>query len=511
MSLRNLPSMPEAAAEDSVSTPWQRLNPKMIIVRPLHDAVNLIPVLLIYLVLGEGGGQRLIWSGAAIAALVIYGLLHWLLTKYRITDEQVQLHTGLISRKHLAVRNDRIRTVETTAKFGHRLFGLEALRIGTGQQVKEHHDELKLDAISKAEAERLRWALLRRKSAAHPSTGHERAALAAQEGVELARLRRSWLRMAPLTLTGLTAVVAGFGILFRVLNEINVDDSGTGAYQWLYRKVSGTSLVTDIIVVLVAVVLIVVVGGLLGYVLQFWNYRLTREPDHTVRIKRGLFTARAISIEEAKLRGVLIRESPLLRLAKGARTDVISTGMSKRNESAMLVPPAPRVEGEAIGNAVLRTERPPTATPLVRHPKVALRRRMVRSLAPAVIIVVGLLLASLTGGLPSWPWQLSLVSLPIAALLGWDRYRSLGHALTPHYLVARSGSMPRGTAALQRTGIIGWTVRSSLFQRRSGLVTVTATSAAGTGAYRVCDVAAADGLALADEALPGLLTPFLHR
>jgi putative membrane protein len=508
VSLQNLPSMP-AAVEETVSTPWRRLNPKMIVVRPLHDAVNLIPVLLIYLVLGEGGGRRLIWSGAAIAVLVLYGLLHWLLTKYRITDEQVQLHTGLISRKHLAVRNDRIRTVETTAKFGHRLFGLEALRIGTGQQVKERHDELKLDAITKAEAERLRLALLRRKSAVQPQ--QETAIAREADGVELASLRRSWLRMAPLTLSGLTAVVAGVGILFRVLNEINVDDSGTGAYQWLFRQVSSASLVTDIVVALVAVLLIVVVGGLLGYIFQFWNYRLTREPDHTVRIKRGLFTARAISIEEAKLRGVLIRESPLLRLANGARTDVISTGMSKRNESAMLVPPAPRAEGEAISNEVLRTARPPTATALLRHPKTALRRRIVRSLAPVVIIVVGLLLASLAGGLPAWTWQLSLVLLPIAALLGWDRYRSLGHALTSHYLVTRSGSLPRDTAALQRTGIIGWTVRSSLFQRRAGLITLVATSAAGTGAYHVPDVATADGIALADEALPGLLTPFLQR
>jgi putative membrane protein len=75
--------------------------------------------------------------------------------------------------------------------------------------------------------------------------------------------------------------------------------------------------------------------------------------------------------------------------------------------------------------------------------------------------------------------------------------------------VARSGTVRRATVALQRRGIVGWTVRQSVLQRRAGLVTVLATTAAGTGAYAVRDAAEADGLALADAAVPGLLRPFL--
>ena len=55
----------------------------------------------------------------------------------RITDEQVELHTGLLVRKRLAVPRDRIRTVDLTAKLGHRLFGLSAIRVGTGRSSQE--------------------------------------------------------------------------------------------------------------------------------------------------------------------------------------------------------------------------------------------------------------------------------------------------------------------------------------------------------------------------------------
>ena len=64
--------------------------------------------------------------------------------------------------------------------------------------------------------------------------------------------------------------------------------------------------------------------------------------------------------------------------------------------------------------------------------------------------------------------------------------------------------------ALQRAGVIGWTVRQSYFQRRAGLITLTAITAAGEGAYHVHDADLGEALTFAEQAVPGLLTPFLE-
>jgi 23S rRNA (cytidine1920-2'-O)/16S rRNA (cytidine1409-2'-O)-methyltransferase len=69
-----------------------------------------------------------------------------------------------------------------------------------------------------------------------------------------------------------------------------------------------------------------------------------------------------------------------------------------------------------------------------------------------------------------------------------DRYAGLGHHLTPEHLVVRSGSFVRRRDVVQRTGIIGWNVRSSWFQRRVGLAHLTATTAAGKQGYTAFDV-----------------------
>ena len=59
------------------------------------------------------------------------------------------------------------------------------------------------------------------------------------------------------------------------------------------------------------------------------------------------------------------------------------------------------------------------------------------------------------------------------------------------------------------TGVVGWTIRQSFFQRRARLVTLTATTAAGRQGYALPDVDSATAVAIAHDVLPGLLTPFL--
>jgi putative membrane protein len=118
---------------------------------------------------------------------------------------------------------------------------------------------------------------------------------------------------------------------------------------------------------------------------------------------------------------------------------------------------------------------------------------------PAAAFVTGIWFVDVEAGLAA------LVLLPAALWLAIDRYRSLGHALTARHLVTRLGGLRRRTVALQRDGVIGWTFRQSVFQRRAGVVTAEAVTAAGRGGYLVLDVAADDAVALADTVTPGLI------
>jgi putative membrane protein len=109
-----------------------------------------------------------------------------------------------------------------------------------------------------------------------------------------------------------------------------------------------------------------------------------------------------------------------------------------------------------------------------------------------------------------WTWLVVAVLVPLSVPLAADRAASLGHALVGNYLVTRGGSLVRRRAVLARAGVIGVNVRSSVFQRRAGLVTLTVTTAAGRQGYRVQDVATAQAVRIADALLPGLLSDFVR-
>ena len=479
---------------------WQRLDLRMLAVTPLRQLAGFLPVIAVVVIIGvqQDLGGRLYGVAVGVLVVVLAGVLRWVTTRYRITSERVELRSGLLFRSARSIPRDRIRSVDVTAGPVHRLFRLSVVTVGTGERSEGIESrELTLDAISAAEADRLRQRLLDSSDAGDPDL---QGATAAPSSTELATLDWSWLRFAPLTASSLVAVGAVAGAFGQLVGELGAELADVGGVR---ERLSVAPLWLGISAFAVLVLVIALLGSVLIFVEAWWGFRLVREPGGTLRIRRGLLTVRSVSLEERRLRGVEVVEPLLLRVGRGARTGAVATGLGSGRGT--LLPPAPRDEAHRVSGVVLTEDPSPTRTALRRHPRVALRRRLARAVLPVLAASAVLWLAAV----PTWVAWATLGLLPVTVLLAVDAYRNLGHALTSRYLVTRHGAGMRSTVALQRSGVIGWTVSQSFFQRRAGLVTVTATTAAGSGAYRVIDVRTADGLAVAERAVPGLLTPFL--
>lgn len=486
---------------ESGGSDWQRLDPRMLAVTPLRQLAGFLPVIVAVLVIGseEDFGGRVYGLLAGVLFVLIAGTLRWFTTRYRISSDRVELRSGLLFRSARSIPRDRIRTVDVTAGLVHRLFRLSVLKIGTGERTDGVESrELTLDAIATSEADQVRQRLL------DPSGDSRERETVARAVEQLAALRWSWLRFAPLTVSSLVALGAVGGAMAQLVNDVGADTVDVGKVG---ERLTTAPLWLGVTVLTFLILLVAVVGSVLVFIEAWWGFQLVREPGGTLRIRRGLLTARSVSLEERRLRGIEVVESPLLRAGWGARTVAVATGLGGRRSHGRgtLLPPAPRSEAHRVSGLVLGEMPAPTNTPLRRHPRAALRRRLVRGTLPVMATAVALWFAPV----PAWATWIALGLLPVTVLLAGDAYRNLGHALTGRYLVTRHGAGVRATVALQRSGVIGWTVSQSLFQRRLDLVTVTATTAAGHGAYAIIDVTTSEGLAVARQAVPELLDPFL--
>lgn len=487
---------------------WRRLDRRMLLVHPVVELGRALPALIVLLFAGSGGGHGSTWSLVGAGVVLVSATLRWFTTRYRITSSQVQLRHGLLRRRLVVAPLDRVRTVDVTAHALHRALGLARVVIGTGTSDRRGRPALTLDGLTIGQAGLLRAELLHRVSpAAHISAPDDRA----ETEQELLHLEPRWIGYAPFTLSGAVTALAVAGFAWRIQNETRTDISRFGPLHDVVVHLRSIPLWRATTEVTGSAIAFVAVASTVGYLLAFWNFRLTRHSGGTLHVTRGLITSRATSIEERRIRGVEMSEPLLLRAVGGARTIAIATGLrvgrGAERGGTMLVPPAPRASAQRVAVDVVGSAEPIIGS-LSGHGPRAGRRRLTRALGGALLVVA--LLGSLrwiTGWDASsgWWWVISVAAVPLSVPLAVDRARSLGHALVGGFVVTRFGSLVRRRAVLSTDAVIGWNVRSSLFQRRAGLVTLTATTAAGRQGYRLTDVPIDDAIAFADAAVPGLL------
>ncbi|MFF9351278.1 PH domain-containing protein [Streptomyces sp. NPDC014734] len=493
---------------------WGRLDSRLI---PVNLAVLAAPVamfLVTVLITRKTNLQVLITLASLfLTLLVISGisLMRLFTTRYRVTDDLVELQSGLLFRSRRSIPVDRIRSVDLTANPLHRIFGLTKLTIGTGEQGVSAGQRLALDGIGKADAAELRRQLIERRDARRGL-----ATVAVDDG-PISELDWSWLKYGPLSVWGVGGVFIAVASVYRTLRELKVDPLELGVVKDLQDRFGSVPLWYGILVVLAVVVVLGIIGSTATFIESWSGYQLAREEGGMFRVRRGLFVTRSVSIEKRRLRGVELVEPIPLRWAGAAKLNAVASGLGNREDNrrrSVLTPPVPRDEARRVAAAVL--DEHPSLTVrdgLTRHPRAALRRRVNRAVIWSVLIGavpfgLGLWLGR---GLVTVGWITAAVLVPVLSVFAFNAYRTLGHGIRGGYLVASAGTFAHRTVALQRDGIIGWRITRTPFQRRAGLFTLGAATAAGEGVYKVRDVSTGQGIALAEQAVPQLLLPFLER
>ncbi|MBA4858149.1 PH domain-containing protein [Nocardia farcinica] len=509
--------------------PWSRLDRRMLLVHPVNEVVKFIPVLIGSVILGTSSGNHG-WSLVPLALIVGYALSRWFTTTYRVGPTHVELRTGLLQRRTLSVPRSRIRSVDIEADLLHRVLGLAVVVVGTGQAA-DSGEKFRLDSLAAGTAPALRAELLAHTAEQVPAEGDSAVPTTrAPQGREIGHWQPAWVRYAPLSLTGFAVVAPIVGLAFQFgLGEVVITSETAHAVEG--RAVAVVVLIG--LAVLACVVVLVSLAACARYLSTYFGLRVL-DTGRTLHLSHGLFTTRQITLDLARFRGATVNEPLLLRLAGAAELEAIMVGENPRQK---ILPQAPRAAvertlAELLGSrhlstvsaetpaAPAKTPAPEVASPgtaqlsapLTPHGPVARRRRYVRAIAPVAGLAAALFALPTFGwAAGAWWWLVPAVLFLLALALAEDRYRGLGHTVLPRsgtgpaWLITRSGSLDRDRDCLEAPGIIGWTVRQTFWQRRAGIATVVAATAAGKKAYQVVDVPLARAWAIIEAATPGAL------
>ena len=158
---------------------WHRLHPLTPLLRGGITFIAILGFLLynirdilIDIVLGGDGrnGEPLVWLYesqyfwlAVLAVLVVLGAiivgyyLSWRMNTFRITDEVVEVRSGIVFRRNRKGRLDRIQGINIARPFLARIFGAARLEVNVAGQ----DANVKLDYLASASADELRREILR--------------------------------------------------------------------------------------------------------------------------------------------------------------------------------------------------------------------------------------------------------------------------------------------------------------------------------------------------------------
>ncbi|WP_235174504.1 PH domain-containing protein [Tomitella biformata] len=490
---------PVLAAEEAL--PWQRLDRRMLLIYPVKEAIRLLPFLVLTVLIGTATGASY-YSLYAFALVVPAAALRYLTTQYRIGPLHVQLRRGLLRRRLLSVPLARVRSVEVDADALHRILHISLLRIGTGQPAA-HGDGgrsgFELDGLDATAAAELRDAVL---SAARGRAPHAQGPVASEQmegAVDLARWSARWVRFAPFSLMGVVALAAMAGAMGPTATRVLRSDAPGEAYRWASHA-NPLEVIATVGVVSLAVSSVLAV---FGYLLAYARFQLL-DTGPVLYVESGLLKRTQRSYDRARLRGASLQDPLLLRLVGGAKTIAIMTGVRRRRLTgdAILLPQSPARHARRVLAQVLPSL--PTGTALRSHGAAATRRRYFRALVPVAGLAVALtVLHVVVPGWPRWTWAIMAALAAAMLAVAVDRARSLGHATPPGWLITRSGSLNRSQDHLVANGIVGWTVRQTIFQRRAGLATIIAATPAGNGRYDVHDLPVEQAWGLIERVTPG--------
>lgn len=424
---------------------------------------NLLPVAIVAI---SSGRVVLVLLVAGLVSLVA-GALGWLRRLWSFDGEVLHLDEGVFVRNQRRIPVERIQHVELERSLRHQLFGLAAVRVETAGGSGA---ELRLDAVSRVEAEALRSqvlaALRTRAATAVPATGDEwdpdrhgpvPAPPPAPSEV-LVRLPPGRLLLAGITGPEVVAVLASIVFGIDALVDLGIDPDEVSAVD-----LGRTSL---IVLALVAVPAWFLLAGLIA-VVRKWDLTATISGDE-LRVTYGLLRKHEFVVRTSRVQDARIAQRFLLRPFGRADLRVRSAASGGGDASRVDIP---LLDGAEIARILARVLPDAVPRPPLRPaPPAARRRAVLRASVPAVLVAATLaVLAVLTS---QWWLVPAILVLAVGPLLGELAYRGLGWAERDGVHHSRSGALARRTSIVPDARVQSASVVSSLFQRRRGLASV---------------------------------------
>ncbi|WP_270182841.1 PH domain-containing protein [Alkalihalobacillus sp. CinArs1] len=457
----------------------KRLHPVAMLLAFLASLKEVALPLIIFVFIGRGGEGYSWWHFLIMGAFLLFtlgnGVLSWWFYTYQIRNNELQIHQGFIFRKKRFIPRERVQSIDTSQGVIQRIFGLVKVQIETAGGGGE--PEVVMSALSRFDAEQLRSELYKSR---RPEEAEE--TFVNEPPVKEYRLSKKDLIIAASTSGGIGVFLSFIAAIGSQVDNILPDEF----YSIITERVMDATL-TFILVIALIVLLLSWIFSVLGTVLKYGGFVLSRTEDDLI-IKRGILERRQLTIPVQRVQAIRVVEG-LLRQPFGYATIYVESGGGGGKDeqfSTILFPLLKRKRIQAFLEELIPEV--PVHQELTPLPRKARIRYMIRFMLPSLIPAL-----LITYFVPFG--YLSFSILPVACFLGYLHHKDAGWSIKDTTSLLQFRQIGRVRVYVPRKRIQAMELNSTLFQKRKSLTTIQVSilSSLAGKQFRVRDIELLNG------------------
>ena len=461
-----------------------KLAPQSVPYRAFQKVAGIVVVLFFIVNANDWGFLTAVAAATAVLLVAVaYEIAYYQRFEYELTDDTLDISSGVISRREREIPYRRIQNVDVSRSVIQRAIGVAAVDLETAGGSST---EGSIRFVTPDEATRLQREVQRRKSAASSGESADSASEVDGRTAEAGPAEEELFSISP----GELALVGALSFDGRLIGLLAF--LGSGSFPVLSGFVPDASAAAISALAIVAVGVLFLVSWIVGAGLAFSNYygfRLLRAGDE-LRYERGLFRRYSGSIPTEKVQTLSISDNPAKRALGYASLSIETAGYAPGqagntgSQAAVPIAATDRVyrlahEVESFG------------TPSFNRPPKRIRWRYVFRYAIALGVLAGLAFGVDWYVAADIPWYgplVLLLAVPAAAHLKW---KHRGYWLGEDHLLTRNGFWSRRVTVVPYYRIQNVIDSRTIFQRRWNVATIVADTA-GSSSLTGTDAAAVD-------------------
>ena len=430
------------------------------------------------LIASSGNIMDRLMIGAVVALIlvIVASVLRYWFFRFRITEDSVLIREGVVKKKQLDIKFDRIQGINVEQNIVYRYLDLVTVSFDTAGS---SGDEGNLPAVPKAFAEALREKIGRPLGRACAVDSTEN--IADSEPL----LTLDWRDMIRIGLSD-TRVLLILALLSPLLDRLGdeadtvisraINSATQGAMQ--FGVVGGVPL---FVAIGIGVILSLALISIAAAFLRYHNFTL-RLDGSTLRSRGGLLTRHEVSMDLGKIQTLRLRQGIILRGFARFQMTARQARSSHKNDSSknFTIPVVTQELATSLRRRFLQQEgrglvQIPTSSHFNAISKYSMRIPvLVNVLIPMLVTAITY---SIEGDLAT---LLFLLWIPMSLLHIFKTWQHAGFHFTDDGLVRRSGTFGYRTVALLYRKVQRVTVSRSPLQRRKGLATLRVYMASGS-------------------------------